>query len=143
MNAPRFIKVIKSGTRYYSSFIDKRQSIYGFTSDTELDKCRRFLVQYKTIHNAYPPADCARFIKQTIPDLAELHVSTEETELLQRSCIMYNVGLVHVHKFDYMLSPEHMTVDIKAEDIIPIIEYDDYIDLLNYALILGDEGTTM
>jgi len=143
MNVPRFIKVIKSGTRYYSSFLDKRQAIYGFTSDTELYKCRSFIVQYKTIHHTYPPANCREIIKPTIPDMSRLHVSNEDTKLLQRSCLMFNVGLVHINKFDYSLSPEHMTVDIQAEDIVPIIGYDEYIDLLNYSLVLGDDGPTM
>jgi hypothetical protein len=56
---------------------------------------------------------------------------------------MYNVGLVHIRKFDYILSPGHISVDIQAEDIVPTIEYSEYIDLLNYALILGDEGPTL
>ena len=139
MIIPSYIKVLKNGSKYYSSFIGGRQHIYSFVNKEPLQKCREFISTYKMYHHKYPPADNSSLRLPTRPeDYDNLYTEVEETADLQRRCLMYNVGLVVVEKFDYKVRRDMFDVSLSVADILPEIDIEERVQLLNYALILND-----
>jgi hypothetical protein len=134
---PQTIKVIKNNARYYTSFLASRQTVYAFEDDTQLNKCKRFLERYKERYSTYPPAKNGENKIVTRFDEGGVYVVEENTELLQRYCLMYNVGLSSIKRFDFDFSANSFIVDVSAEDILPEIDHKQRAELLNYALILS------
>ncbi len=133
-----FVRVIKNGPRYYSSFVGDRQHIYSFTQSEPLQRCHEFIADYKRYHKKYPPADTNSMRLSLRPEDDLVHTEVEDIHVLQRRCLMYNVGLVKVEKFDYIFKRGTFNVDISVAEINSDISLQERKDLLNYALILND-----
>jgi hypothetical protein len=134
------LHVIKNGTRYYSSYLGTRQHVYAFTKDEPLKKCTQFINEYKHTHSKYPPADHTCLKMSTLDDENDfIHTDTENLDELQRLCLMFNVGLVIVERFDYEFTPANFTVNVSADEILPDISHEERVDLLNYVLTLRQD----
>jgi hypothetical protein len=138
MRVPKYIRVLKNGPRYYSSFIKGRQYIYSFIHDEPLRNCAEFISEYKRYYKKYPPIDNLLLRRQTRREKYDnVHVEVADTEVLQRHCLMYNVGLVAIEKFEYSFGNGLFDVDISADSILPHINIKERKNLLNYALLLN------
>ena len=133
-----FVRVIKNGSRYYSSFIGDRQHVYSFIRYQPLRNCSEFIAEYKMYHKKYPPADTFSRRLSTRPETDFIHAEVEDVEILKRRCLMYNVGLLEVDKFEYTFNRGLFDVNISAEDILPDISLQERKNLLNYALLLNE-----
>ena len=133
-----FVRVIKNGPRYYSSFIGDHQYIYSFTRDEPLQRCYNFIKDYKSRHKKYPPAEIYSMRLSMRPENDFVHAEVENVEVLKRRCLMYNVGLMEIEKFEYSFRNGLFHVDISAEDILPDVSLQERKNLLNYALILNE-----
>jgi len=134
---PQTIKVIKNNARYYTSFLGGRQAVYAFADDTQLNKCKMFLETYKERYSTYPPAKNGENKIVTRFDEGGVYVVEENTELLQRYCLMYNVGLSIIEKFDFEFNTNAFVVDASAVEILPEISQSQRAELLNYVLLLS------
>ena len=135
---PRTLKVLKNNSRYYTSFLGGRQVMYAFTDDVQLQNCKRFLESYKDRYMTYPPANNREYKLVTRFDEGSVYVVEEDTECLQRLCLMYNVGLSTIEKFSCEFNTDSFVVDVSAIDILPEITQKQQVELLNYALILSE-----
>jgi hypothetical protein len=72
------------------------------------------------------------------PENDFVHAEVENVEVLKRRCLMYNVGLMEIEKFEYSFRNGLFNVDISAEDILPDVSLQERKNLLNYALILNE-----
>ena len=133
-----FVRVIKNGPRYYSSFIGDRQHIYSFTRPEPLQRCHEFIADYKRIYKKYPPADTTSMRLSTRPEDDFVHTEVEEAQTLHRRCLMYNVGVVEVEHFDYTFNKGLFDVSLSAAEILTDISLQERKNLLNYALLLND-----
>lgn len=134
------LRVIKNGPRYYSSFVEDKQHIYSFVRDEPLRNCANFIKDYKRYYKKYPPAETSSRKLSTLPDYENyIHVEMEDIYILQRRCLMYNVGLLEVGKFEYMFKKGIFDVSISVNSILPEIDIDERKNLLNYALLLNDD----
>ena len=132
------VKVIKNGSKYYSSFLGNRQHIYVFSKDEPLKKCQRFLESYKKYHATYPTAE-GNLKNPTRPDECDFtHVVTEKVPELERQCLMFNAGLMMIERFEYSFANERFDVSVSAVDILPDINIKERIKLLNYALLINE-----
>jgi hypothetical protein len=133
------VRVLKNGSRYYSSFVGGRQHVYSFLRDEPLRNCADFIAEYKKYHKRYPPADTFSrklYTKQENED--SIRVDLENIHVLQRRCLMYNVGLIEVDKFEYTFKKGLFDVSMSVHDTLPDISLQERKNLLNYALILND-----
>jgi hypothetical protein len=132
------VKVIKNGSRYYSSLLGGQRSVLAFADDKPLSQCQRFLRDYKTFYSRYPPAD-GGLRKPTVPEESEYtYIGVEGVDSLQRSCYMYSIGLMLVERFEYSFVNERFDINVAASDILPPFTNDERAKLLNYALILNE-----
>lgn len=136
------IQVIKNGTRYFSSYLDNKQHIYAFNKAEPLEKCTRFINEYRQMHGKFPPADSSSAIKlSTIKDESDLvHTETEEMYEFHRRCLTYNVGLAIIESFNYEFSNTDFTVKVAASETMESISHDERIELLNYAFMLNGDN---
>jgi len=138
MRVPKYIRVLKNGPKYYSSFIRDRQYIYSFIHDEPLRNCAKFVSEYKRYYKKYPPIDNLSLRLQTKHEkYDDVHIEVADTEVLQRHCLMYNVGLLSIKKFEYSHGNGLFYVDISADNILPLINIKERKNLLNYALLLN------
>ena len=139
MKVPQYIRVLKNGPRYYSSFIRERQHIYSFIRDEPLRNCAKFISDYKRYYKKYPPIDnLSPRLTTRREKYDNVHVEVADTEVLQRHCLMYNVGLIAIDKFDYIFREGMFNISISADNILPPINIKERKNLLNYALLLDD-----
>jgi hypothetical protein len=131
------LKVLKNNAKYYTSFLASRQTVYAFEDDTQLNNCKRFLEAYKARYSTYPPANNREYKLVTRFDEGGVYVVEENTELLQRYCLMYNVGLSMIEKFDFEFNTNAFVVDASAVEILPEISQSQRAELLNYVLLLS------
>jgi len=133
------VKVIKNGSKYYSSFLGNRQHIYVFAKDEPLKKCQRFLESYRKYHATYPSAEANNLKNPTRPDECDFtRVATEKVSELERQCLMFNAGLMMIEKFEYSFANEQFNVSVSSVDILPDINIKERIKLLNYALLINE-----
>jgi len=132
------VKVIKNGSKYYSSFLGGRQHIFTFVKDEPLKKCQGFLESYRKYHAAYPLCDTSTKAPTRPDEYDFTRVDTEKVSVLERQCLMYNVGLMMIEKFEYSFQNERFNVSVSSVDILPEINIRERIKLLNYALLLND-----
>ena len=132
------VRVLKNGSRYYSSFVGGRQHVYSFLRDEPLQNCAQFISEYKKYHKRYPPADTFSRKLSTKPENDDsIRVELEDIHVLQRRCMMYNVGLIEVDKFEYTFKSGLFDVRMSVNDTLPDIDIQERRNLLNYALILN------
>jgi len=132
------VKVIKNGSRYYSSLLGGERRVLAFSNDEPLKKCQNFLKHYKTLYSTYPPAD-GGLRKPTVPEESEYtYIGIKDVDNLQRYCHMYSIGLMMVERFEYSFINERFDVDIAAANILPPITNHERANLLNYALIINE-----
>ena len=138
---PRHIKVIKIGPRYYSAFLGERQHIYAFIKSEPLRNCQRFLNEYKSFYSSYPPADNSlnRITKgdEDLDEVPQIHLELYDS--FQRQCLMYNVGLVSIEKFQYEFKNDRFDVNVSVASILPDISDSERVELLNYVLMLSED----
>jgi hypothetical protein len=133
------VKLIKNGSKYYSSFLGGRQHIYVFSKDEPLKKCQRFLESYRKYHAVYPSAEANNLKNPTRPDECDFTVvATVRVEELERQCLMFNAGLMMIEKFDYSFVHEQFNVSVSSVDILPDISHKERVKLLNYALVINE-----
>ena len=132
-----FVRVIKNGPRYYSSFIGYRQHIYSFTRPEPLQRCHEFIADYKRIYKKYPPANTTSMRLSTRPENDFVHTEVEDVQTLHRQCLMYNVGLMDIEKFEYTFKRGLFDVNISAAEFVIDISLQERKNLLNYALLLN------
>lgn len=136
------MRVLKNGRKYYSSFLDGRQYIYSFIKNEPLRNCQRFISDYKRIHSTFPPADTSYINVPTRSENSDyIYVDTEDTEELQRTCLIYNAGLVAIESFEYVSGGDAFDVKISAAEILPYIDHSEQVELLHYALLLDSSDT--
>jgi hypothetical protein len=136
---PKYLKVIKNGTKYYSSFIGGRQNIYSFVRDEPLQRCHAFLEEYRKHYKKYPPPDSSTFkLPSRDEKFHKIFTDIEKTEELQRQCLTYSSGLVIIEKFEYFFKKGFFDVRLSAADILPEIDMTERVHLLKYALLLND-----
>jgi len=132
------VKVIKNGSKYYSSFLGGRQHIYVFSKDEPLKKCQRFLESYRKYHATYPTSEAIPK-SPTRPDECDFtDVATVKVDELERQCLMFNAGLMMIEKFDYSFAHEQFNVSVSSVDILPDISHKERVKLLNYALVINE-----
>ena len=132
------VKVIKNGSKYYSSFLGGRQHIYTFAKDEPLKKCQRFLESYRKYHATYPTAE-GNMRSPTRPDECDFtHVVSEKVSELERQCLMFNTGLMMIERFDFSFANERFNVSVSSVDILPDISHKERVKLLNYALLINE-----
>ena len=133
------VKVIKNGSKYYSSFLGGRQHIYVFSKDEPLKKCQRFLESYRKYHAVYPSAEANNLKNPTRPDECDFtDVATVKVDELERQCLMFNAGLMMIEKFDYSFVHEQFNVSVSSVDILPDISHKERVKLLNYVLVINE-----
>lgn len=137
------LQVIKNGSRYYSSYLDKKQYVYAFDKKAPLVKCTNFLNEYKKLYSRYPPADNSHLLLTTRDDESDfIYTESEDADEFHRLCTMYNAGLAVVESFDYKFVNTHYTVDVSASEVMSDVNWNERINLLNYILIVhGDDDS--
>ena len=129
--------------KYYSSFIEEKQSILSFFDETSSEKFKDFIDHYKAINNKYP---CLSNVNESnvITDNYQIYIEDEILELMKERCLLNGVSLVGIMDFDYTFikNPNKETnlnvFDLKISmiDLLKYeeIAYDRQIDNLNYLL---------
>ena len=138
ITVPHKIKVIKNGTKYFSSIIEDKRHVYAFTDDETLDKCCNFIKTFRKRYKAYPTMNQTDVKMVYTPyDHPEIRTDYEATEYMQRMCNMYGVGLVIVDNFEYEFKVKNIQINISIADILPEIDPKTRAEYLNYAYILS------
>jgi hypothetical protein len=130
--------------KYYSGILNEKQCVYSFTSQLQADKCKKFLLDYKNINKKYPDLYVSKTLKQAFDDSHfDIYVEDESLFLMKRRCLLNNIGLIGITRFDYTFDEikdnlkNVFTLSISAVDLLENDNFahkEEYVDNLNFLL---------
>ena len=107
--------------RYYSSFFNDRQSIFGFVNYSSAEKYSDFLNGYQQKYGILPRINSDLFDKFKINSESlkevQINVNTQETEELIANCASAHLGLVIVHSIQFEDFPDRVDITLQAQQI--------------------------
>jgi len=121
----RAISIIKGNQkRYYTTYLNNKQSVFGFTNNLSALECTKFLNRYRQKYTGFPTINMDRYIPS--PDVQELKdntlylalkISTEDTEVLIQKCGMSGLGLILISSFDFIEHPDNINCNFTGQQV--------------------------